>query len=304
MYKKKKSKGPSVYSIITEKIIAMLNDGVVPWQKPWTGGGPAQNLVSKKQYRGINRFLLAFAPYSSPYFLSYNQIKKLKGTLKEGESKNYFIVTFWKWLEPKEQKAGLFDGKELSEKQVKSKQNKRIPLLRYYRVYNVEQTEGIDYPKAETREFLPIYQADAIVNGMPSLPVIEHGGTRACYSPSLDVIKMPKPEQFKTNEGYYGTLFHEMVHSTGHESRLNRGGVVENHFFSSETYSKEELVAEMGAAFLCGEIGIERTTVENSAAYIQSWLKELQNDEKLVVQAAAAAEKAVDYIKGVTYDNE
>ncbi|MDA8140776.1 MAG: zincin-like metallopeptidase domain-containing protein [Desulfobacteraceae bacterium] len=298
-------KGPSVYSIVTEKIVAMLQKGVVPWQRPWTNGGPAKNLVSKKEYRGINRFLLGASPYASPYFLSYKQIQDLKGKLKDGEGKNYFIVVFWRWLEAKGKKDDLFSGKEIAaDKAAKSPQKGGIPLLRYYRVYNVEQTEGINYPGAVKREFEPIEAAESLVKAMPLLPPIVHGGNKACYWPSKDTVSMPDPGFFLTSEKYYGTLFHELIHSTGHPSRLARKGVVETQFFASHEYSKEELVAEMGAAFLCGHCGFTEAITENSAAYIQSWLKELENDEKFVVQAAAAAEKAVDFIKGTDYSKE
>ena len=150
------------------------------------------------------------------------------------------------------------------------------------------------------REHSPIEEAERIVAGMPKRPEIRHGGGRACYSLSLDRVDMPQPETFRSGQDYYSVLFHELTHSTGHESRLNRKGVSasdgEWSAFGSTPYAREELVAEMGAAFLSGHAGIVERTISNSAAYIQSWLQRLKDDARLVVQAAAQAQKAADYI--------
>lgn len=184
---------------------------------------------------------------------------------------------------------------------------KRIPFLRYYNVFNVAQCDGIELPSEETilspePRPSPIETAEAIVQGMPKRPEIRTGLDRAFYQPAADFVGMPSVEQFKSGEEYYSTLFHELTHATGHKSRLNRKGVADSEgnwsAFGSEPYSKEELCAEMGAAFLCGEAGIVERTVENSASYIASWLQRLKNDSKLVVTAAAQAQKAADYILG------
>ena len=131
---------------------------------------------------------------------------------------------------------------------------------------------------------------------MPRSPPIHHGGSRACYQPSNDEVHMPDRERFDSSEEYYSTLFHELVHSTGHASRLGRTGITETIVFGSRTYSKEELIAEMGATFLCGHTGIENAVIDNSASYLASWLGRLRNDSRLVVQAAAQSQKAVDYV--------
>jgi antirestriction protein ArdC len=173
-------------------------------------------------------------------------------------------------------------------------------MMKLFTVFNVEQAdweEGkqpVDPEKPEC-SFSPVEAAEAIANGMPQRPEIKHGGDRAFYSPLLDYIGMPNRESFDSAEGYYATLFHELVHSTGHKDRVGRDGIEAFVGFGTESYSKEELIAEMGAAYLCAEAEIE-PRIEQSAAYIASWLKVLKNDKKFVVAAAAGAGKATDFI--------
>jgi antirestriction protein ArdC len=171
-------------------------------------------------------------------------------------------------------------------------------MLRYYSVFNIEQTEGITPPPAEETHnlFHPLANAEKIVANVPLNPDIKYGGNRAYYSVSLDYIQLPHQHTFNSIEEYYSTYFHELTHATGHSSRLSRKSILEPSYFGSHEYSKEELVAEMGAAFLCGHAGIENKTIENSAAYIQGWLRELKNDKTLLIHAAAQAQKATDYI--------
>jgi antirestriction protein ArdC len=274
------------YQVITDRVIALLEQGNVPWQKPWKSGEMMpRNLVSKKAYRGVNVFLLQAMMYESPFWLTFNQAKELGGNVKRGEKS--CPVVFWKWLD--------VDEKE---------ERKRVPFLRYYSVFNVAQCEGIEahVPKGEEtkRDHNPIDAGERIVSAMPRRPEIKHGLDRAFYSPSGDFVGMPSPGQFRSGQDYYSVLFHELTHATGHESRLNRKGVSgadgQWSAFGSQSYSKEELVAEMGAAFLCGQAGIVERTIDNSAAYVQSWLVRLKDDRRLVVQAAAQAQKAADFI--------
>jgi antirestriction protein ArdC len=271
-----------VYQIIIDRIIRLLEAGTVPWHRPWKGGDQApQNLVSRKAYRGINVFLLHAAGYPSPFWLTFRQAKSLGGSVKKGE--HPFPVVFWKVLE---------EGEE--------DEKRRVPLLRYHSVFNVAQCEGIDVPSLEpTGDFHPIDRCEKVVADMPRRPEIRHGAERACYSPLDDTVTMPEARLFESPEAYYGTLFHELTHATGHQSRLARKEIVESNRFGSDPYSREELVAEMGAAFLYGHCAIETTTVEQSAGYIQSWLGRLKSDRKLVVIAAAQAQKACDFILNV-----
>jgi antirestriction protein ArdC len=278
----------SVYQVITSRIIGLLEKGVVPWQQPWQSTDHApRNMVSGKPYRGINTFLLSALGYSSPFWLTFKQAQSLGGHVKQGEKGS--PVIFWKWLDMENKDTG---------------KTERIPFLRYSSVFNVAQCEGIEVPTTgePVREHSPVDAAENIVAGMPKRPEIKQGSNRAFYSPARDMIGMPALEQFGTTEHYYSVLFHELTHSTGHETRLNRKSVSRTEgtqaSFGSDAYSREELVAEMGSAFLCGHAGIVERTIDNSAAYLASWLNRLKSDPKLVVQAAAQAQKAADFILG------
>jgi antirestriction protein ArdC len=278
-----------VYDIITDRVVALLEKGTVPWQKSWSGNeAMPQNLISRRSYRGVNVFLLHCMNYQSPYWLTYNQALALGGNVRKGEKA--MPVVFWKLLDAP--KPGEHDRK--------------IPLLRYYSAFNLTQCEGIPADKIPTsdlvtRQHTPIEAAELITANMPRKPVIKYGGSRAFYSPALDTVGMPNPEYFKSGEQFYSVLFHELTHSTGHESRLNRKGIdsADGGWSSGrQSYGKEELVAEMGAAFLSGQAGIVDGTLDNSASYIASWLATIKQDAKMVVQAAAQAQKAADYILG------
>ncbi len=276
----------SVYSIVTDQILRQLEVGVVPWRKPWRAEPPC-NLVSGKEYRGINPFLLASQGYGSRYWLTFNQANKLGGHIRKGEKSS--IVTFW------------HIGEEETVRDEDSKTRKSKPfLLRYYRVFNLEQTEGIA-DKLGLGNITPrvasIEQCEAIVKRMPNAPTIQQDA-RAWYRPSTDTVGMPSRNAFNSAEEYFSTLFHELTHSTGHASRVGREGIENIAAFGSESYSKEELIAEMGAAMLCGATGISPATIPNSAAYLQGWICRLRGDCKLLVSAASQAQKAADYIQG------
>jgi len=226
----------------------------------------------------------------SPYFLTLKQANACGGMIKEG-SKGFPVIYF------------NVKGKEVNPAGQTVKEG--FAFMRYYTVFNLSQTENINpdkipfIPESEELEFNPIKEAEKIVDGYIGKPSIEQKKNQACYYPFLDKINMPLEEYFKSNEGWYSTLFHEMVHSTGHKKRLNRPEIMESNFFGSIDYSKEELVAELGAAFLCSKAGIDNT-LENSAAYIQSWLRRLRSKDnvKWIVQAGSKAQQAVNYING------
>jgi antirestriction protein ArdC len=180
-------------------------------------------------------------------------------------------------------------------------------MLRYYTVFNVSQCDGLDESKIPVlakryNEIEALEQCETVIEHMPKRPVITYHEQRAYYSPSSDYVNMPRKESFDGSAEYYSTLFHELTHSTGHETRVNRKGVSGSDgswsAFGSTPYAKEELVAEMGASFLCGICEIENKTIDNSAAYIKSWLHKLKDDKKMVIIAAAQAQKAVDFILG------
>ena len=289
----------NVYEVINQRIMELLNEGTVPWRKTWNvATNQPKNLISGKEYRGINVFMLACMPFASPYWLTFKQCQDKGGQVKKGSKST--PVVFYKWLDRQESDSeGAEDGK------ISSKG--KVCMLRYYNVFNIDQIKGIEPPPSTEiiiNTFTPIERAEQIVTGMPMRPEIKHGGNSASYSPMLDYVKISKPEAFESAEEYYNTLFHELSHSTGNEKRVGRKGIQETSYFGSHEYSKEELCAEMSACFLSGHAGIEQTTIVNSAAYIAGWLKALKNDKTLLVHAAAQAQKASDYILGKGSDED
>ena len=289
------------YEAITRTIIEALEAGTVPWHKPWNAPAGNQfphNAVTGRRYRGLNVFnLWAIAAkngYESQAWLSYKEVNDLGGTVKKGE--RYQFIQFWK------PKTKVTDETDSKGKPV----IKKFVIFNMYKVFNVEQCEGLKLPKRElivnapADDFNAIEEAEAIVdaylaNGGPT--VSHNGGDRAFYSPSDHAIHLPKQTQFDSEAEYYSTKFHEAVHSTGHKSLLARFAEDSGpSHFGSENYSREELIAEFGNAFLCAEVGIEDKTLDNSAAYIQSWLKALKNDYTLALIAAGRAHRAVDLI--------
>jgi antirestriction protein ArdC len=240
------------------------------------------NLASGRGYRGINVFLLSSSGYGSPYWLTYKQATERGGHVRKGEHGRK--VVFWK-----------IGTREVEDSDGDTIERKSI-LLRYYTVFNVEQCEGIAAPDS-ARTVNPIEECERIVNGMPNPPALLEDA-RAWYRPSTDTVGMPSRNAFNCAEEYYSTLFHELTHSTGHTKRVGRDGIEKLNTFGSESYSKEELIAEMGAAMLCGVVGIERKTLSNSSAYLQSWINVLRSDSRMVIQAASHAQKAADYIIG------
>ena len=270
------------YDRITERVVSLLTQGTVPWHKPWqVKTGLPRNLVSQKPYRGINVFLLMAMNYESPHWLTLRQANLLGGQIKPGEKS--CPVVFWKPMKVKDKESG---------------EDRQIPFLRLYHVFNVAQCTGLkNIPSADESAFIQTLPAEIVVN-MPQRPVIRHGMTVAYYSPTDDSIAMPDRNRFETEDHYHATLFHELIHATGHEKRLNRAGIMERNGYGSEPYGKEELVAEMGSAFLCGYAGIADRTINSSAAYLEGWLKQLKKDKKLVIHAAAQAQKAADFILG------
>jgi antirestriction protein ArdC len=275
-----------LYQIVTDRIIELLDQGTIPWQKPWTEEGIPMNLISKRPYRGINLWLLLSLNYSRNLFLTWDQIKKIGGSVKQGEHGH--VVVFWKTSK---------NGDNLE-----GKEQKAVPLLRYYKVFNVEQCrdlpENIVEPVVQ-KEHDPILECEAILKGMPEYPPVQYKEQKAFYHIVEDYINMPKKKSFKTSEAYYSTLFHELVHSTGSEKRLKRPSITEMAEFGSEPYSIEELVAEIGAAYLCSFTGILAAEMKDSAAYIKGWLGKLRDDKRFIIRASGYSQRAVDYILNI-----
>ena len=280
----------SVYEMVTERIIDQLEQGVIPWQKQWTGiRSGAYNRVSKKPYSLLNQMLL----HHEGEYATYKQWESLGGHVRKGAKSE--IVVFWK-IQPVE-----------AEKEDGTREVKQIPLLRYYNVFHISQVDGVEpLPKDELNDIEPIEKAENVLHDYwtkEDITVEHKAGNDAYYSPKRDLIHLPLFEQFTDANEYYSTAFHESVHSTMKESRCNRaedrkGKLVA---YGSDEYSKEELVAEIGSASLMNIIGIETTkSFKNSSAYIQGWLSKLQSDVKFIVSASSKAEKAVKYILGET----
>ena len=301
--------------IITEQVIAGLETKGLNWFKPWNDDSSINLPISydsKKLYTGINMLILSNAMslngWIRPEFLTFNQITKNGGTVTKGSKSN--IVTYWmvsylhkpsnKWFN--NEKALIAAGHNKNDKELLANFTPR-----FYRVFNIEQTENVKNLDINIKEvtkgtvFEKIDVADVVYSNYPSNPTLKHGGNSAYYRPSTDLVQMPKAEQFVDNASYYKTLFHELAHSTGHADRLNRKGVGSMAAsFGSDVYSKEELVAEMASMFLVSVTGINpKDSMTNSQAYINGWINKLKSEPNMIMQAAAQSDKAVKHILNV-----
>lgn len=293
-----------VYTKVTDAIIAQLDENsIVPWRRPWTTGMPL-SMSTRRPYRGVNPFLLGIAAsiagYTSPWWATYDQIAKKGGQVRRGELST--LVILWR------------TGTRTVENDDGEDEVKGWATLTNYRVFNACQADGLDdkwlHSPADGEQtsdpLTPLELADTLLESyFAEGPTLRHGGDRAYYSPGRDHVQLPERERFVSPEAFYSTAFHEATHSTGHATRLNRVGIIEGHHFGDELYAAEELVAEMGAAMLCGIAGVDQVdTLPASAAYIDNWLGALRGDKKLVVRAAAAAQKAADLVAGVSFATE
>ena len=261
-----------VYNKISNQIQEKLQQGTLPWKKSWSIGLP-QNLITRHHYTGINFLSLCMADYASPYYLTFLQCKE-KGQFINTGAKGSLIV-FWKLLEPK------VDNSAKQEKQ------EPTPYIQYSYVFNVSQT-SLYKPETEERKNL---DCEKVISGMLNKPVIKNNHSRCCYYPTSDYISLPKIYDFNSPEEYYSTLFHELIHWTGHQTRLNR-------FVSKKNMDKvsEELIAEIGSSFLCGLCGISSKVIDSQASYIDVWLLKVEKDPVYFIKAASQAQKAVNFI--------
>lgn len=287
--------------MIADKFVEALNAGTIPWRKPWARTGRKEytgqhNLATGRPYSGVNPMLLGLTAmvngYTSSGWATFNQIKKAGGSVRKGEKAA--TVVFWKFLDVEEENP-----------MTGAREKRKVPMLKSFNVFNRDQCDGLPEkvePQAdEAAEFEPVEIAEAIVAGMPKAPRIAHdGGDRAFYAPHFDRVSMPCREQFVGPAEYYSTLFHELAHSTGHKSRLNRSTLSKIAEFADESYAREELVAEITAGFLCAECGISEEVIDNQQAYVQNWAKRIKADPDMVLWAAGQASKAADYITGQT----
>lgn len=271
------------YEEVTDRIVAALESGRVPWRRPWRAEVGQPRSLDGRPYRGINALLLGMSDYSDPRWGTFAGVKRHGGNVRKGERST--IVVLWKPIKVKDPDA---DG------------GKRDALmLRYFRVFNAEQCDGLALPELDRGdELAPDLISDTAATVHANYadgPILFHGGRSAFYRPSDDAVHMPDVERFESTARYATTLFHELVHSTGHASRLNRAELMESNGFGSKPYSKEELTAEIGAGMVAASVGID-PDYPQSAAYIASWLTALRNDKRLIISAAARAQKAADWI--------
>lgn len=284
--------------MVTDRIVEMMNKGIIPWRKPWhfntieTGEEQAISYTTRRAYSLLNQWLLG----EPGEYLTFKQVKALGGSVKKGE-KSRMVVFFTQVPYKKE------NGEE--------DEIRTYPLLKYYNVFHINQTEGITSKIVPSEQVVPegpaaINEAENIILGYlmreTSLKFQnDKPSGKAYYSPALDKVVVPMLGQYDSSAEYYSTTFHELTHSTMKESRCNREGENKRSFFGNSDYSREELVAEMGAAMLCSNAGIDnKKAFRNSVAYIQSWIQSFKNDPKMIVWAASRAEKAARYICGET----
>jgi antirestriction protein ArdC len=272
----------NIYDAVNERIIAKIKEGVAPWRQTWAGGLLPHN-YDGRQYHGINILLLSMSGFEKPIFMTYKQAQEVGGQVKKG-SKGTTVVYFN--VMQKENKNGDLD---------------KIPFMKHYTVFNLDQIEGLETPEFATHLDIlnpneRIELCEGVVQNMQNAPKIEVNEEGRCvYNILSDIVKMPIIEKFECSEEYYSGLFHELAHSTGHKSRLDRKEV--SGLGRTKTdYAKEELVAEITSAFLCATTGIENKTLDNSAAYLDGWLSILKGNQKFFFQSAAKAQKAADYI--------
>jgi antirestriction protein ArdC len=297
---------PDLYQVITDKVIALLEAGTIPWQRPWNQYGLARNYATGHVYTGINAFLLNFFPtFDVPFYMTYKQAQALGGQVKKGAKAEtvYFFKTLYKDADGKSLKpaqiAKLGDGDKFV---------KAIPMPRTFHLFNIADIDGIEFdiPEIGENPNAPIDACDNFVLGLQDVPEVNHKDlNHAFYAPVADQINMPPLPRFSCSPAYYKTLFHEITHSTGHESRLDRPGItlpMEQRVPGSEPHAHEELVAELGAIYLCQHAGILTAPplgaggLENAAAYIDSYLGYLKNDKRFLFQASSQAQKAVNFL--------
>ena len=276
---------------IADVLIQAIEAGTAPWMRPWAPGETPspRNAVSGHRYRGVNPLLLMAAGYTDPRWIGFGQAKAKGGSVRKGEKGTPIL----RMLPP------LTLTDKAGEPMLDKDGNERIsrPAVKLLHVFNVSQVDGVEFPALaapKIHEWDVSAKAEAALKGS-GVP-LNHGGDRACYSPSKDQIFIPGRSQFPTRLGYYHTALHELGHATGHHTRLGRDGIKESgNGFGSVQYAREELVAEI-TALMAGEQLGTGSTPQHGAAYVASWLKALKNDPKEINRAATAAQKAADWI--------
>ncbi|WP_449252669.1 ArdC family protein [Brevundimonas naejangsanensis] len=283
---------PDIHTRITNQILAQLEAGVRPWIQPWTSAGNVSRPLRHDgtPYNGINILLLwseaAVRGFTAPTWMTFRQALALGGHVRKGERGSTVVY------------ANTLVRTDTSD--AGEEATSRIPFLKAYTVFNIDQIEDlperyVPQPQPAINPEVRITEAEAFFASCRA--DIRHGGGMACYAPGPDIVQMPPFESFRDAESYYATLGHEMTHWTRHSSRLDRDFGRQRH--GDEGYAREELVAELGAAFLCADLGLALEPREDHAAYLASWLQVLRNDKRFIVCAAAHAQRAVDHLHGL-----
>ncbi|HNI38619.1 MAG TPA: zincin-like metallopeptidase domain-containing protein, partial [Pseudomonadales bacterium] len=287
---------------VAENLIEQLKKGVAPWQKPWKPGdllaALPMNPTTGKRYRGINSLNLMSRAYTDPRWLTYKQAKSLGAQVRKGEKST--LVQYWKFTDERI-KTDDNNNPVLNSEGNPIKEQVRLerPRVFYASVFNAEQVDNLPELDIKAPDWDPLERAERILQA--SNAVIRHGeADRAFYRPSTDSIHLPHKHQFPTPDRYYATALHELGHWTGHELRLNRDL---SHPFGSEGYAKEELRAEIASMLLSGELGIGHDPGQH-VAYVNSWIKALQEDPTEIFRAAADAEKIQDFVLALSQQQE
>jgi antirestriction protein ArdC len=290
-----------IYREVTDAVIEQLENGKLVWRCGWNQSGLPSNVTTGICYRGWNVFWLNFHTITKGYptsqYLTFKQALELGGNIRKGEKGTRIV--YWASIQLKQ----VGGEQELVDDENAGKCQRMVPKV--YTVFNIAQTEGIEFPPrlipqlSATRS---ISACEELLGGMPERPEIKLNGQYPVYYPTMDVVSLPPISAFDSAGEYYSALFHELAHSTGHASRLNRQEITAPAAFGSEPYCREELTAEMTSAFLCALSGIGERTLQNSAAYLQGWLRALKNDKTLLIKAAGQAQKAADFIRNLTYE--
>lgn len=275
----------------------MIEQGVAPWRRTWSTYGLARNYGTDHIYTGINLLLMNNTMHPIPYFLTFKQVKEQGGRIKK-DAKAEKVIYFDMYYKDVNDKT--LSKEEAIQRRKNGEEIQILKFIKYYNVFNIEDIEGFEFQiqEIELKPNEKIDGCESIIENMPKRPELRQiNANRACYAPELDFVNMPSIEQFESAEYYYATFFHELVHSTGHASRLAREEVMNPQKFGGMAYSKEELVAETGASFLCSSVQIDYDNIiENNVAYLAGWLNVLREDSKFIFKVASNAQKAADYI--------
>ncbi|MBK9632895.1 MAG: DUF1738 domain-containing protein [Saprospiraceae bacterium] len=289
-----------LYEEVTNRIIELIENGVAPWRMPWSTYGLARNYLSGRFYTGINFLLMNNTKHPVPYFMTFKQVKELGGKVKSG-SKSEMVIYFKIFY--KDENNFTMTDEEAKAKRLKGEEIKILRFIRYFNVFNIEDIEGVELDLNRFKEVKLTAnerneRCEYIIKNMPNPPEFRQiDANRAYYSPKGDYINLPSLNQFESAEHYYATSFHEMIHSTGHESRLARPAIMDMSGFGSKSYSHEELIAEVGANYISNHCQIDfDSVITNSASYLADWLEVLQEDSMFIFKVSAEAQRAVDYI--------